>query len=277
MNNATGCAYFTELISAAVDRELSGSEASVLAEHLCSCKSCREVYGAMQALSDSISSDIAPLPDGLHEKIMAPIRRSAIRRKNSRTFRTLTAAACAAIVLLGSFIAADKVQRAAKNTVSAAKAESAAAEAFQSAAPEENTPEAPEALPEEALEAAEDNTAPAEISFDDVQTQEEAEKENKNDALPPMKSKNGAKGDTHADLSEMSWDEVKAFFAGKAAESPAGAPEKEYLIDAVCGEEKVTITVFVIDDSLYIGMPGEKSLMLAGFSEQELNEFINNQ
>ena len=143
------CDRYEELISRLVDGELNREEYDALIAHIGECSRCNALYAAFNAMSDLMREEPAPLPEGLHENIMAGVRRSAIEKKNRRmrvvwTRTALTAAACLALVLFASRgFAPDK------------KAESAALRSKEAA--EEILPAAPmeeAALPDEVQEAA---------------------------------------------------------------------------------------------------------------------------
>ena len=102
------CDYYQELISRLVDGEVSHDEYEALMAHMKSCSRCNAMYAVFHDLSDLLADEAREeLPEGLHENIMAGVRRSAIEKKNRRMrsigLRTaLTAAACAVLVLFAS-------------------------------------------------------------------------------------------------------------------------------------------------------------------------------
>ena len=101
------CEYYQELISSLVDGELSDEENEALMLHLNSCSRCNAMYAVFHDLSDILSEEPAPLPEGLHENIMAGVRRSELVKRNRRLRRiglrtAMTAAACAVLVLFAA-------------------------------------------------------------------------------------------------------------------------------------------------------------------------------
>ena len=101
------CAYYQELISTLVDCEISREEHEALMKHMKSCSACSAMYAVFHDLSDILAEESEPLPDGLHENIMAGVRRSEIMKKNRRMRKfglstALTAAACAVLVLFAA-------------------------------------------------------------------------------------------------------------------------------------------------------------------------------
>ena len=101
------CDYYQELISSLIDGEISHDEHEALMAHLNTCSRCNAMYAVFHDLSDILAEENEPLPEGLHENIMAGVRRSEIIRKNRRLrkigLRTaLTAAACAVLVLFAA-------------------------------------------------------------------------------------------------------------------------------------------------------------------------------
>jgi len=104
MNN---CELYQELISRLVDGEVSRNEYAALEAHMKNCAECSAMYAVFASLSDIIGGEDEPLPEDLHENIMAGVRRSAMinhnRRRLSKPVRNaLAAAACAALVLFAS-------------------------------------------------------------------------------------------------------------------------------------------------------------------------------
>ncbi|MGN1001691.1 MAG: zf-HC2 domain-containing protein [Oscillospiraceae bacterium] len=100
------CERIQELISLLLDGELSEAEEQTVREHIADCAECREMYEAFAAVSDAMRADAAPVPDGLHEKIMDGVR-AAGRKKPGRVIhlrRYVTAAACL-VVILGAVLA----------------------------------------------------------------------------------------------------------------------------------------------------------------------------
>ena len=100
-----GCSRYQEMISRMLDDDLSQSEKNELAAHVKRCPDCAAVYVAFRSLSESLSEDLVePSPD-LHEKIMADVRREAVRTRNSaqhhhrRWHTVMTAAACLLLVV----------------------------------------------------------------------------------------------------------------------------------------------------------------------------------
>ena len=101
------CDYYQELISRLVDGEISREEHEALMAHMNTCSRCNAMYAVFHDLSDILSEEPEPLPEGLHENIMAGVRRSEIIKKNRRlrTFglrMALSAAACALLVLFAA-------------------------------------------------------------------------------------------------------------------------------------------------------------------------------
>ena len=99
------CDKYQDLISRLVDGEVNRDEYADLMEHMRHCSYCSATYAVFHDLSEILQSEESEtLPEGLHEHIMAGVRRSAVEKKNRRLrgawMRTaLTAAACAALVL----------------------------------------------------------------------------------------------------------------------------------------------------------------------------------
>lgn len=76
------CEYYQELISRSLDDELSIDERKELAVHLASCPSCSQMRQLMADISGMMEEELEELPAGLHENIMANIRRSEMIKAN---------------------------------------------------------------------------------------------------------------------------------------------------------------------------------------------------
>ena len=108
----TECERYQELISRMADEELAKSERAALSAHMEHCSQCNAMYAVFSNLSEIIGQDTEPLPEGLHENIMADIRRSAIKQRNVKERRrfvipkpfrnVIAAAACAAVVIFAA-------------------------------------------------------------------------------------------------------------------------------------------------------------------------------
>ena len=113
------CELYQEIISRLVDGELSRNEYAALDAHMENCAECSAMYAVFASLSDIIGSEDEPLPEELHENIMAGVRRSAMinRNRNKRKLtkpmrNAIAAAACAALVIFAAkgFDPAEKAQ-----------------------------------------------------------------------------------------------------------------------------------------------------------------------
>ena len=103
----TECEYYRELISRLADDQLNSTEYSALSAHMESCPGCSAEYALFAELSRLIKEDLPELPEGLHENIMAGVRRSAIVKSNRRRLPrrarySIAAAACFAVVMLAA-------------------------------------------------------------------------------------------------------------------------------------------------------------------------------
>lgn len=76
------CEYYEELISRSLDDALNVEERKELAVHLASCPSCSQMRQLMADISQMMEEDTEELPAGLHEDIMAGIRRSEMIKAN---------------------------------------------------------------------------------------------------------------------------------------------------------------------------------------------------
>lgn len=132
----TECERYQELISRMADEELTKSERTALSAHMEHCSQCNAMYAVFSNLSEIIGQDVEPLPEGLHENIMADIRRSAIKQQNIKERRrfampkpfrnVVAAAACAAVVI---FAAKGMLNEKMNDTSAMSESEAAAAAA----------------------------------------------------------------------------------------------------------------------------------------------------
>ncbi len=155
------CEIYQELISRLVDGELGKNEYKQLREHMENCAECSAMYAVFASLSDIIGSEDEPLPEDLHENIMAGVRRHAMINNNKRRLSkpmrsTLAAVACAALVLFAArgLAPAEKAQQAVLNENQAAAMDMALPEAaVEEAAPAAAAPELSAIVEESAVPA----------------------------------------------------------------------------------------------------------------------------
>ncbi|MCR5665113.1 MAG: zf-HC2 domain-containing protein [Oscillospiraceae bacterium] len=102
----TDCDRYQEMISRLIDGDLTKEERGELAAHVESCSECAALYVAFRSVSEELGSEAGELPEGLHENMMAAIRRESLREKNRaanarmRRWRPLLAiAACFALIV----------------------------------------------------------------------------------------------------------------------------------------------------------------------------------
>ena len=161
----TECERYQELISRMADEELTKSERAALSAHMEHCSQCNAMYAVFSNLSEIIGQDAEPLPEGLHENIMADIRRSAIKQQNIKERRrfaipkpfrnVVAAAACAAVVI---FAAKGMLNEKMNDTAVMSESEAAAAAAPVATAAV--TPQPTPAIPPSAAGAAPKAQAP---------------------------------------------------------------------------------------------------------------------
>jgi len=270
------CEQYQELISRLVDGEIAHDEYEALMAHMESCSRCSAMYAVFHDLSDLLAEEAEePLPEGLHENIMAGVWRSAIMKKNRRMrsigLRTaLTAAACAVLVLFGARVlspqdraesvsirsqqAAEQMLPAAPTAAPAPEALSAPAPAARKAAASEETapvpaPEAEETAPVE-NGAILPEPAPAETSVDQdlFLTAESAEQEAPVPVLPAappvaVQSAEPAEEPTTAAAGATENVTVEAVISGDTA-GAASAPAESAPAESRIAEEEPKFTLF---------------------------------
>ena len=139
---------YEELVSAALDGELTADEHEELRAHLQSCRRCREYYAAMISVTEVMDTDFAVPPPELKQKIMAriaaeptPVTELPRKTKSDGQTRWVRYASLAACVLLLAGVG--MVTARGGRAKSAAKAESmmtAAASTTEAVCEEEAAP-----------------------------------------------------------------------------------------------------------------------------------------
>lgn len=161
------CEYYQELISRSLDDALSVEERKELAVHLASCPSCSQMRQLMADVSRMMEEDTEELPAGLHENIMASIRRSEMIKANRpagapgrhfapkkfaipRPVRNILATAACMAVVIAAALSVNPAGRA-EEVIATRNMPEAAADQVPQAAPaaaaETPVPAAPDAAP----------------------------------------------------------------------------------------------------------------------------------
>lgn len=97
------CDRALELMSAALDGELTAEEQAQLQAHLEACPDCRAVYAQMQTMDSFLQEADAEPPAALHADIMHAVRQEkAASRRRFWAPAGLIAAAAALVLLAGS-------------------------------------------------------------------------------------------------------------------------------------------------------------------------------
>lgn len=96
------CREYAQTISEYLDGALDKKEQRLLLEHIEGCEACRTYLGELAAMHDALAQlPEAELPTGFHEGVMEKVRAKK-RAKKTSFWKRYTAAACAAIVLVGA-------------------------------------------------------------------------------------------------------------------------------------------------------------------------------
>lgn len=240
------CSEYQELISRLIDQDLNEEEERALREHMAECEDCRAMYEFMTQMSDSVAESLEDLPEGLHENIMAQVRRQAIREKNQprRILRVVLSTAAVAVLVVG-VVFGTGVGRMGKSQAGMM------ADARMSAA----------AVPESAA-------APAE--FEAVPAEAPAEAEEAIEAP-------AAGSDTAFDVGVTGWpgeilpDELREFlggYDGQAVEAEPGEPVQILNFD---GQE---FAFYEVDGALLYRDPADGQIYRSDRSAEQLREFI---
>lgn len=99
---------YIELISQAIDQELSHKENEELQAHLARCEECRQYYALLTTLDDTIAAHQEEPPAALHGAIMNSIRSESKKTSPVSWFKryrfTAVAAAAALIIMAAAYI-----------------------------------------------------------------------------------------------------------------------------------------------------------------------------
>ena len=275
------CAYYQELISRLVDREITPEEGEELAAHARECEECRAVYTAFVSLSDALCADLVDPPEELAENVMAEIRRAELWKQNRRPRRQMrrwAALAAGAVLVIGigsltlpRLLGAKSAAKAA-NTEAVYSAEepmmaapAAGAAAYDSAAVSE---EAAEMAP---IPVSDDFAAPASETT-------KSEQEMIHEAIARSEEP-----ETVADIVDVTGQgrgrNIAALLVGTPCELPSGVtPDHRFLlrfdIDGVSSQ--VLISVYG-EKVFYISLSGEESdMMLSDYGWSSLRAKIYN-
>ena len=275
------CAYYQELISRLVDREITPEEGEELAAHARECEECRAVYTAFVSLSDALCADLVDPPEELAENVMAEIRRAELWKQNRRPRRQMrrwAALAAGAVLVIGIGSLTLPRLLGAKSAAKAANSEAvysaeepmmaapaAGAAAYDSAAVSE---EAAEMAP---IPVSDDFAAPASETT-------KSEQEMIHEAIARSEEP-----ETVADIVDVTGQgrgrNIAALLVGTPGELPSGVtPDHRFLlrfdIDGVSSQ--VLISVYG-EKVFYISLSGEESdMVLADCSWSTLRAKIYN-
>ena len=276
------CAYYQELISRLIDREITPEEGEELAAHARECEECRAVYSAFAALSGMISDELADPPEELSENVMAEIRRSEMWKKNRKprqNLRRYAAIAASAVLVIGvgaftlpRLLGRSSSAKAVKNeAVYSAEAPAMAAPAEGAAAYESNAAE----------EAYYDMAPPIAVSEDFAAPASETTKSEQEMISEAMAR--AEEPETTAEIVDVTGQgrgrSISALLVGTQGDLPSGVkPDRRFLlrfdIDGVSSQ--VLISVYG-EKVFFISLSGEESdMVLADCSWSTLRAKIYN-
>ena len=275
------CAYYQELISRLVDREITPEEGEELAAHARECEECRAVYTAFVSLSDALCAELVDPPEELAENVMAEIRRAELWKQNRRPRRQIrrwAALAAGAVLVIGvgsltlpRLLGAKSAAKAANSEAvysaeeSMMAAPAAGAAAYDSAAVSE---EAAEMAP---IPVSDDFAAPASETT-------KSEQEMIHEAIARSEEP-----ETVADIVDVTGQgrgrNIAALLVGTPGELPSGVtPDHRFLLrfDVDGVSSQVLISVYG-EKVFYISLSGEESdMMLSDYGWSSLRAKIYN-
>ncbi len=253
------CEYYQELISRLLDEDLTTEEDAALKSHLESCAQCRLTFEAFSAVSRLVGEAEEP-PESLHECIMADIRRTEIKKKNRRLRPVFAAAACLAVVILGTL--------GIRGTLFSGKSEEIALMTADSAATCEETSQ--EAAPAEAADT--DGMAFA----GDVYSARAAD-------IEATEATSGA-GDAYTESDGVQGryvylDDSEGFEAllGLLAGEPSATPFGEFraIYTVMCEESGAVVEIYESDSGIFYTDSRDRQWYLCTCDGDELNTFLN--
>ena len=275
------CAYYQELISRLLDRELTVEEGEELAAHARGCADCQAAYKAFSLLSDALSGELEEPPEELAENVMAQIRREEIRARHTApklNRRLLSFAALAVLVIgVGSLTLPRLLGR--KGAAAAAPQAALTEESVMMAAGESDGYEASSAAAFDDSPAEADIPIPVSESFAaPASDTTKSEQEMINEALARAEEP-----ETAAEIVDVSWQgrgsRIAALLVGTPGDLPAGqTPDRRFLLrfDVDGISSQVLVSVYG-EKVFYISLSGEESdMMLADCSWATLRGAIYN-
>lgn len=274
------CAYYQDLISRLIDREITPEEGEELAAHARECEECRAVYTAFVSLSEMLSGDLVDPPEELSENVMAEIRRSELwkqNRKPRRRLRRWAAIAASAVLVIG--LGALTLPRLLRMG-SAGKATNSQA-VYYAEAPAAAAPAAGSAERESPAEAAYDMAPP--IAVSDTFAAPAAETTKSEEQMISEAIARSEEPETVADIVDVTGQgrgrSISVLLSGTPGDLPANrTPDHRFLLryDVDGISTQVLISVYG-EKVFYISLSGEESdMMLAACSWSTLRSRIYN-
>lgn len=278
----SGCEMYQELISCLLDGELNEEESTALAEHLEHCPECETMFEAFTGLSKSISENMEEVPEGLHENIMAAVRREDIKNKNSKKKLSkpvkaiLTTAACAALIVGVGVAAAPKFFSSGKAAPQLAMVANDGVEAavpYDSAPAEAAAPPTQPQMPSENLRDV-PQQAPAQFSLRQSAGEENTQPVKENAAEETDSNAVAATGSNVIELSGENWQRMETFLNERESEAEISLPETpDYII--TLNDDNACLNVYFIDDCLYY-QKEEGQVYCVACNAEEFANFLGN-
>ena len=268
----SGCEMYQELISCLLDGELNEEESTALAEHLEHCPECEAMFETFTGLSKSISENMEEVPEGLHENIMAAVRREDIKNKNSKKKLSkpvkaiLTTAACVALVVGVGVAAAPKFFSSGK---AAPQLAMVANDGVEEEMPYDSAPAEAAAPPTQVQRPSENlrdvpQQAPAQFSLrqsaegGNTQSVTENEMEQTDSNVIALSGEN--------------WQRMETFLNERESEAEIPLPETpDYII--TLNDDNSCLNVYFIEDSLYYET-GEGQVYSVACNAEEFANFL---
>lgn len=94
------CEYYREKISCLIDGELNEQDTAEIMAHIAGCSECRALYNAFSAISSAAAESMVEPPERIVPDVMREVKAINAKKKRGVWIKSLSAAACIALVVL---------------------------------------------------------------------------------------------------------------------------------------------------------------------------------
>lgn len=239
------CEYYREKISCLIDGELNEQDTAEIMAHIAGCSECRALYNAFSAVSSAAAESMEEPPEHIAPAVMREIKAVAAKKKRGVWIKSLSVAACIALVV---FVGA-------KSGLLNGPDVDKAADASETDVADESEPQS--GINGEYRE--EYAGAEEKKNFDSA-----AESM---DIAAQSACFTSANGDMYYVNDSAELEKLKSLMAplGGIKRAPEGEPDYKLVFD--CGDETVTMEVYIEDDAV-LADSGDGPYVVAGTPEE---------